>query len=195
MINTWFISDTHFGHKNILVYEKESRPFKTIEEMNEHIIDRWNKTVSTNDIVFHLGDFCLGKRHLQISSRLKGKKKLVMGNHDNLPILSYIEYFENLYGSLSWRGCVLTHIPIHESCLGSRWKLNVHGLLHSKRIQNCIDGLYSVKTVESEILCRKPFDTNFDDDPRYFNVSCEQNNLTPIHSDVIMQRLKDLQNG
>src|SRR5437762_1961140 len=93
MINTWFISDTHFGHKNILEYEKESRPFTSIEEMHEAIIERWNSNIKPSDIVYHLGDFCFGKKHLEIAQSLNGKKRLVMGNHDCYPAADYLRYF------------------------------------------------------------------------------------------------------
>ena len=79
MINTWFISDTHFKHKNILEYEKEARPFNTVEEMNEKIIDNWNHTVGIKDIVYHLGDFAFGKNNISIAARLHGRKRLVLG--------------------------------------------------------------------------------------------------------------------
>ena len=39
----FFTGDFHLGHKDILIYEKEGRPFKTIEEMHEKIIENYNK--------------------------------------------------------------------------------------------------------------------------------------------------------
>lgn len=80
--NIFFTSDTHFGHKNIIKYC--NRPFSSIDEMNEKLIENWNKVVSENDIVFHLGDFALGGSILysKILSRLKGSIHLVLGNHD-----------------------------------------------------------------------------------------------------------------
>ena len=98
MIETWFTSDHHFGHKNILEYEKEARPFKTIEEMNETLIERWNSVVQPHHLVYHLGDFCFGKKNMDIAARLNGKKKLVMGNHDTYPTADYLRYFDQLYG-------------------------------------------------------------------------------------------------
>jgi len=196
MINTWFTSDHHFGHKNILEYEKEARPFATIEEMHETLIERWNSVVNPNDIVYHLGDFCFGKKNLIIAKRLNGKKKLVMGNHDTYPTSDYLHYFDKLYGVIFYNRCILSHSPVHPNGLGSRWMLNIHGHLHSKRVQHAINGLYSLKVnkdaEEKEILVRSPFDEQFEDDPNYFNVSVEQNNLTPIHWDVIAERLKEL---
>ena len=56
----WIISDTHFCHKNIIAYS--GRPFKTVEEMNDEIIKRWNNKVGKDDFVIHLGDFALGKK-------------------------------------------------------------------------------------------------------------------------------------
>lgn len=52
----WFISDTHFGHKNILKY-CPVRNFNSIEEHDQYIIDYWKSVVSKKDYVFHLGDF------------------------------------------------------------------------------------------------------------------------------------------
>jgi len=54
----YFISDTHFNHKNILEYEH--RPFSSIEEHDNLIINNWNQVVKPDDTVFHLGDFCFG---------------------------------------------------------------------------------------------------------------------------------------
>lgn len=54
----FFTSDTHFNHTNIIKYCQ--RPFRDIYEMNETLIANWNNVVAPDDIVFHLGDFCLG---------------------------------------------------------------------------------------------------------------------------------------
>ena len=51
----WFTSDTHFGHKNILKFCK--RPWDTVEEMVEGLIQNWNRVVGKDDLIFHLGDF------------------------------------------------------------------------------------------------------------------------------------------
>lgn len=182
MINTWFTSDTHFFHKNILEYEKEARPFSTVEEMNECLINRWNSCVNSKDIVYHLGDFCFGRANIDIASRLNGTKRLVMGNHDLYPAADYLRHFEKLYGMIFWKSCVLSHMPVHANGLGSRWLLNMHGHLHSKRIQNYVPVGIGLSTKYE-----------YQDDPNYFCVSVEQNNLTPIHADIILDRVKELQ--
>ena len=78
----YVISDTHFGHKNIIEYC--NRPFKSVEEMDLHMITQWNKTVTDNDIIIHLGDFAFGTSEeiRNYASQLNGKKILVQGNHD-----------------------------------------------------------------------------------------------------------------
>ena len=84
----FIIADTHFGDSNIIKYEK--RPFIDIADMDEKIITLWNKTVSEEDIVFHLGDvgvYTLDKMK-KIIKKLNGNKILIMGNHDNYLTLS-----------------------------------------------------------------------------------------------------------
>ena len=58
MADTWFTSDFHFGHFNIIRYC--NRPFESTEEMDAHIADRMNAHVKQNDTLYFLGDFCMG---------------------------------------------------------------------------------------------------------------------------------------
>lgn len=53
----WFTSDFHLGHFNIIRYC--DRPFKSLKQMNETLIKRFNERVNPEDLVFFLGDFCL----------------------------------------------------------------------------------------------------------------------------------------
>jgi calcineurin-like phosphoesterase family protein len=72
-------SDLHLNHTNIIKYCK--RPFKTVEQMNNTIIKRWNEVVSTEDTVYFLGDFCMGDPLLWLA-KLKGDIRFIQGNHD-----------------------------------------------------------------------------------------------------------------
>lgn len=161
MSEVFFIGDTHFGHKGIIKFSatKEARPFASIEEHNAELIRRWNSVVSPKDIVWHLGDFCFGERHLPIAGELNGSKRLVMGNHDMYSSEKYLKYFHKLYGAVEYKQCILTHIPVNPQQF-DRYLLNIHGHLHTNKLDDC----------------------------RYVNVSAEQVNLTPIPYDEILNR-------
>lgn len=81
-MTTFFTADTHFGHKNIIRHC--TRPFATIEQMNESLIENWNKVVRPTDSVYHLGDFGVlrPERAKEIADRLNGKIYLISGNHE-----------------------------------------------------------------------------------------------------------------
>lgn len=78
----YYISDLHFGHGNIIKFDQ--RPFTTTEEMTHVLIRNWNSTVTNEDIVYILGDFCWLKedKWVEILDELKGNKVLIRGNHD-----------------------------------------------------------------------------------------------------------------
>lgn len=113
----FFTSDTHFGHTNIIEYT--CRPFKSVEEMDECIIKRWNDRVKPEDIVFHLGDFCIKGNYNKYSERLNGTIIWIKGNHDKKPIIHdmIIEY-----GGHMWH---LAHDP--DDCHG---EFNLCGHVH-----------------------------------------------------------------
>lgn len=111
-------SDTHFNHLNILRYESETRPFSSIEEMNEAIIANWNSVVSPEDTVYHLGDFFMGSYDAieDILDRLNGTIKLIRGNHDTKPRIELykakgIEVKELDYINYKGRFFILCHFP------------------------------------------------------------------------------------
>lgn len=82
MKRTLFVSDLHFGHKNILSYDK--RPFFNIEEHDKEIIRLWNEVVKDDDEVWILGDVIWRNPYdtFLILGHLNGTKRLCVGNHD-----------------------------------------------------------------------------------------------------------------
>lgn len=166
----FFIADTHFGHDNILKFDPP-RPFSSIEEHDEHIIENWNRVVKPNDKIYHLGDITFKRSCMKYFDRLNGIKRLVLGNHDLFQMHYYTEHFQKIYGvkhihinatedADAFR-CAVTHVPIHSNSI-ERWGLNIHGHLHFNSIP----------------------------DPRYFCVSVEQINYTPISLEEIKDKLK-----
>lgn len=162
MNQIFVIGDTHFGHKKILEFEKEKRPFKDIEEHDRNLIINWNMVVKPKDTVWHLGDIAFGEDNIHTLSRLNGYKHLVMGNHDNYDMKIYKLYFHRIVASCVLDGYLLTHVPIHPSQF-YRFKGNIHGHVHSKSL----------------------------DDRRYFNASAENINLTPIPLQNIIQYMEN----
>jgi calcineurin-like phosphoesterase family protein len=84
-MTTYFTSDTHFDHANIIKYC--NRPFKNVDEMNEAMVEGWNRVVTPQDTVYHLGDFTLGntKHFWKWVNRLNGAQIYVLpGSHDQL---------------------------------------------------------------------------------------------------------------
>jgi hypothetical protein len=78
MSEVFFVGDTHFGHREIIQFSETAPhcPFATIEEHDAEQIRRWNSVVSPKEMVWHLGDFCFGKRNQEIAAQLNGNKKL-----------------------------------------------------------------------------------------------------------------------
>lgn len=176
MGETFFIGDTHFGHKNIIVFEgtKALRPFATIEEHDEEIVKRWNSVVRKHDVVWHLGDVAFGKQSLELVKRLNGAKRLIAGNHDGYGTRKYLDAgFLSVRGAWAVDGFLLTHVPVHPGQLEREGfsKGNIHGHLHMNHV------MLSWPKGEPKR------------DPRYINVSCEQINLTPISLAEINRRV------
>lgn len=78
----WYTADLHFNHSNVI--EFCNRPWKTVDEMNDGLIKRWNQFVKDGDTVYILGDmfFCGIIKMKEIMPTLMGKKILILGNHD-----------------------------------------------------------------------------------------------------------------
>lgn len=121
MVQHWFISDTHFGHNNIIQYC--NRPFFSVEEMNQTIIENINALVDTNDILWHLGDFAFGYTSNATACQAFRNQircrniNLVIGNHDKSYKSKYRKYkLFNTLGRYTFVGInqadfLLTHFP------------------------------------------------------------------------------------
>src|ERR1035437_264782 len=81
-IMIYFTGDTHFGHANIITHC--NRPFLSIQEMDQAIINKWRERVTNNDTVYILGDmFFVGRvDYSDYLKMLPEKKHLIIGNHD-----------------------------------------------------------------------------------------------------------------
>jgi len=81
----FYVSDTHLDHPDILKWCAGTRPYRDVDEMNEAVVYEWNKVVGKKDEVRIIGDFAF-KNHRKWANALNGKKFLVLGNHDGMPL-------------------------------------------------------------------------------------------------------------
>jgi calcineurin-like phosphoesterase family protein len=108
-----FTSDPHYFHKNIIRYC--DRPFSSVEEMNETMIQRYNELIGPKDTVLWVGDCFFGKVKpcKEVMNRLNGKKHLILGNHDYHPHMMAEMGFElitdRIYGVIAGRKVVIIH--------------------------------------------------------------------------------------
>ena len=141
----YFTSDTHFGHANVI--RLCNRPFNNINEMNNVMIANWNAKITNGDHIYILGDMFFRTNDAeQILSRLKGKKHLILGNHDRdwikkVDLNKYFESVDNLlflsdgkhkltlchYPMMTWpqanRECYMVFGHIHADTNADYWPL------------------------------------------------------------------------
>ena len=131
----YFTADTHFGHANILRFC--DRPFASVQEMDATMIRKWNAKVHNNDTVFILGDMFFRSTNVEeVLGQLKGKKRLIVGNHDTFWMrkVSLVKYFESVDSLLEisdgQHGLTLCHYPML-SWNHQRRTYMIHGHIHN----------------------------------------------------------------
>ena len=140
MSNIWLTSDTHFCHDRDFVWG--ARGFKNVHEMNEAIIEKWNKVVRKDDIVYHLGDVMLMDNitGLKLLRQLNGTIYIALGNHDtdsrvcqykNCYNVTDIQFGYRVAGP-GKKTLVLTHYPTITANGEDTRTLNLFGHTHQK---------------------------------------------------------------
>jgi len=140
----WVISDTHFNHAPILKFKDYAGlpprgEFDNVDQMNQCMLDNWASVVKPNDTVIHCGDVLFGENKVEWLeanfAKLPGKKRLVLGNHDNVKFLA--PFFKDIQLWIQMDKFILTHTPLHPTTLAESHRfdaegmLNVHGHIHS----------------------------------------------------------------
>lgn len=180
--NTFFTSDTHFGHANII--KLCNRPFKDVEEMNEKLIENWNKVVSEDGTVFHLGDFAFGGSNVwkSIIPRLNGHINLIIGNHDRKNLRQgYMSYFDMVVPQLQIEiednSIYLNHYPF--LCYGGSYRgvWQLFGHVHSGPQADGLD------ISRLRVLL-----------PTQYDVGVDNNNFTPISYREVKEKIESQKN-
>lgn len=171
---TWVYADPHFFHWGVCKFLRADgitklRPWDDADKMSEQLIQWYNELVHPDDRVYILGDVAMNRKALDRSlPRLSGRKVLVKGNHDTDKLSYYSQYFDDIKAYVVKKGFIMSHIPIHPGSL-SRWELNIHGHLHSNKVQY---GQIKDNTI---------------DDVRYYCASVEHTDFRPILLDRVLQ--------
>lgn len=128
--NIFFTADLHIGSKNIIGYC--NRPYKSVEEMNEALINNWNSVVTNRDTIWMLGDMIWGHQNYKhVLPMLNGQKFLILGNHDTEQVYRKMQIDGLIQGMYKGKSITvdgqyiyLSHYP-HRS-----WNRSFHGAWH-----------------------------------------------------------------
>lgn len=146
----FFTSDTHFGHKAIINFC--NRPYESVEEHDQKLIENWNSIIGPDDTVFHLGDFAFGGYPFwkQIRDQLNGHIILVIGNHDwkNLTSgarLLFEECVSQARIIINGKTVYLNHFPFlcfahgNPETYKSEYAMQLYGHIHSGPLSTSTD--------------------------------------------------------
>ena len=134
----YFTSDLHLGHAAII--HMQNRPFESVEEMNEKLIENFNQTIHQGDTVYILGDIAFRVKMEtanEMISKLNGRKILINGNHDKKydPSL-FVNVTDYMTSSFNGRPFVLMHYPMLSWPHKSRGAIQLHGHIHARMDYN-----------------------------------------------------------
>lgn len=187
----FFTSDTHFGHERII--SLCNRPFDSVDEMNEVMIERWNAVVKPTDVVIHFGDVALGQivNSLPLVGRLNGTKSLIPGNHDRIFSGEKQAKRDRFMADYEWvfNGCIMPEI--------SRFRINNQAVL------GCHFPYTGDSHGEDRHRDKRPIDEGLPlihghihnerkIDGRMFNVGVDVNDFRPVAEDEIVDWLNSL---
>lgn len=133
----YYTADLHLGHGNVIRHC--ARPFVNADEMDAVILRNWNDKVHRNDTVYVIGDFLFrAKRPVdEYLSELKGKKHLIIGNHDRfwMKKVDLSARFESVSPMMfitdSARSATLCHYPMMSWPGMSRGFYMIYGHIHN----------------------------------------------------------------
>lgn len=183
----FFTSDTHFGHQNIIHFC--NRPWATIAEHDQALIENWNATVPEDAVVFHLGDFSYkggGFPTIQhLKGLLHGQIVLISGNHDpdtrkpqiiqNLQQL-FDGVFDQLEITVEDQRILMNHFPLltwpHAYGEHSTWQ--IFGHVHLRK------GITGSDAFIVEQCCR----------PTQYEVGVDLNGYHPVSFQNLKERIK-----
>jgi calcineurin-like phosphoesterase family protein len=135
-MTTWFTSDHHFGHSGARTFYR--RPFASVAEMDQKMLERWNALVQSDDDVWHLGDFAVrqpAERVAALLRELHGRKHLVIGNNDDAGVTGCAGWSSvQAYAELTVEGTplVLCHYPFRTWRDMGKGSINLHGHSHGR---------------------------------------------------------------
>ena len=181
----FFTSDLHFRHGNIIKYCK--RPFETVQDQTEKLIENWNKTVPDTATVFILGDFAFATKNQWrgFLNRMTGKKYLILGNHDrheDIPTEMFEDIIDLAKVSIKikeheWKTFILSHRPILCWEGSNDGSIMLYGHVHT-----CTNPEVD-ETIDSELIKLMPKNS--------WDVGVDNNNYTPVSVHEVLEKINN----
>jgi len=170
----FFTSDTHYYHERII--ELAKRPFKSVQDMNDTLIAKWNSVVNKNDTIYHLGDYTIEHRKerlKELRARLNGKIILIVGNHDRDKVIKHAG-IDQIYGHVKHAG-IKTYPIVRVDLAGQQIMLCHYSMRTWDKSHRGVWHLYGHSHGN---LADDPFSLSFD-------VGVDLHNFTPLSFDEV----------
>ncbi len=189
----YYIADCHFFHRSLLT-SMDMRPFSSVEEMNETMIEKWNRKVRKNDEVVILGDLSLGSgaETDSVVKRLNGRLCLIRGNHDGRYLNSadfdasrfeWVKDYAELHDNK--KKICLMHYPVFcynrqnsLNALGEPLSYMLFGHIHNTYDQVLVDSFISQTRSSKRLLAHHDSETSIP--CQMINCFCMYSDYTPL---------------